>query len=390
MTALTLWAPPAEASSQWAASLPTTSPRATTTALVPFSVPVRFEQAVEESRKLDSVVGIRYENPELAGEYYFASQESSSEFLADFASRYRSEPAVVGLIVEVHVDTDPSHMSRSAPAAIDVDGPAFVPPPTHFDERIQSLLTPLAQQARSTASPMAVGTDPWMPSRADVQVFRDPWNSNLVDFYSSYWWLDTHSPSYVPSGFRVEFEINLDDLSSGHLTGKKPNCYDSSQNIVYDYKCHLAAVNENWNWAALRPDYQTVPASLSAYADYNDQSDACNHGSFAIGVRYPQNIQFVNGAYGIIFSIQAPRGYDLQSTVSAVNQAVNDSFCTTGVGSLMALTDCMGVYSGSWPSSSGASSQKVLNVNRGWPAPTMCWSTDWLYGGGVPAMYPCT
>jgi hypothetical protein len=161
----------------------------------------------------------------------------------------------------------------------------------------------------------------------------------------------------------AEFEVNLyNDAIGGH----RPNCN-------YQYKDAFWAKNYGWNWAVMRSDYQAANlSSLGAYADYNDLSDSCNRNSIAIGLRYPQNIEYVNGGYGVMIWVSAPNGYKASSRVGGTVQAVWGGYCDSFPGSSMSSTDCMGVTAGSWPSSAPAF-RLTANYNKGWTVPSKCW-----------------
>ncbi|TXK18881.1 hypothetical protein [Homoserinibacter sp. GY 40078] len=368
-----------------------------TTALIAFSTPITFTAAVAQAAGYSGeVLGIRYENPELVGEYYFGSGVSAAAFNSEFTADYGTAPAAVGLIVATTVPDDSEFAARSAtyPTAdvIEVGDDPFVPAPAVFSSAIESLRTPpLGQEASSSgrvaATNYSANRAPWMPSQAEVQVLN--YTANKVTFVSSYWWLGTQTPANVPSLYGVEFEVNLRDVSSGALVGNRGSCKTSTGITKDDYKKHLAAANENWNWKAIRPDGVTVPSSLGAYADYNDLFDRCDTSSFAIGLRYPHNIQYVNGAYGVIFVIDAPKGYDATSEVSATNQAVSSYYCTT-FGAWMALTDCMGVALGDWPNTAGNTYQTVLSRDRHWTVPKKCWITMWTDANPGGQVYDTT
>lgn len=355
-----------------------------TTQMVEFSVPVPFATAVSEAATYPGdVVAIRYDNPELTGEYSFDSGVTPTAFEADFLAQYGTTPAATALVVVATVPEEEQVAARSSTPTIDVDAPAFVPAPAVFSQELQEKFTPptpdtTAENQRSMA---LAGVSDWRASSVGVEI--TDYTTNRVTFVYSYWWLNQAAPSKVPYSFGVEFEVNM--FGDTGYSGARPFCYRPHDPFRdSQYKSRLAAQNQNWNWRVIRPDGDTAPSSLGAYADYNDLGDDCGKSSFSIGLRYPQNIQYVNQAYGIIFVIDAPKGMATTSTISAVNQAVNDDFCTTFPGNVMALTDCMGVVSGQWPGGAGPMSQTTLSITRGWTAPNRCWNTEfWDNPAGV-------
>lgn len=353
-------------------------PGDTTTMIVPFSVPVSFSTAVTEAAAYPGdVTAIRYDNPELTGEYSFGSGVTPAAFESDFLAQYGTTPAATGLVVTTTVPEDSLVGARSStPATIPVNSPAFVPPPATFDAKMQSLFEPPSsaeREAVARGSSQLAGVTDWRVSQADIQITN--YTPNRVTFIYSYWWLGPNSPHLIPDGFGLEFEVNM---YGTYGTGSRPFCYteDLPVQADLDYKKRQAAQNQNWNWRVIRPDGVTAPSSLGAYADYNDLSDECPRSSIGVGMRYAENIQYVNGAYGILFVIDAPKGFTSTSKIDSVIQAVSDDFCTSILGSMMSLTDCMGVYSGSWPSTGGPKAQTILNSSRDWWAPNKCWLSD--------------
>jgi hypothetical protein len=357
-------------------------PGDTTSSTLPFSVPVSFSAAVAEAATYpDAVVAIRYDNPEMTGEYSFGSGVTPAAFEADFLAQYGTTPAATALIVETILPEPEDSQALAARGnithrEITVDAPAFVPPPAVFDETVEALFSPQTSTIPTSRVQTSLPGPPtdWRVSQAQYEI--TDYTSNRVSFVSSFWWLGPNAPNKVPAGFGVEFEVNM---YGSYNVGSRPNCRQVAIPGTMDpeYKKRQAAVNENWNWRVIRPDGLTAPSSLGAYADYNDLSDDCRRSSFAIGLRYPQNIQYVNGAYGVLIVIDAPKGYSAMSEVGAVNQVVSDSFCATTLGYLMSLTDCMGVSAGVWLSIYGPKAQTTLNIaNHEFLAPRKCWLTD--------------
>lgn len=79
-----------------------------TTTSVPFAVPVTFSAAVTVAASYPGdVVAIRYDNPELSGEYSFDSGISASTFEAEFFADYATTPAATALIVRELIPVPP-------------------------------------------------------------------------------------------------------------------------------------------------------------------------------------------------------------------------------------------------------------------------------------------
>lgn len=326
-----------------------------TRSILTFDHSIRMHDAVDFAKTFDTpVLGYRFENSDIVGEYSVSSEETVDQFLDTFNDRFGTQPEVTGLIVEVPVP-DEQEASRSAVPTNLVSGVAVFDAPT----------ISLPQEERDaaqdmSATTMAVDAADWRPDDAEFSVTEQ---SGRADFFQSYWWYNGNSPQLMPSGWGAEFEVNLyNDAIGGH----RPNCR-------FNYKDAFWAKNYDWNWAVMRPDYQGANlSSLGAYADYNDLSDECKRNSIAIGLRYPQNIQYVNGGYGIIMWVSAPNGNQASSRVGGTVQAVWDGYCTSILGSGMSFTDCMGVYAGSWPSSA-PTFRLTANYDNGWTVPSKCW-----------------
>jgi hypothetical protein len=353
-----------------------------TSTVVPFSSPIAFTDAVAAAASYPgTVLAIHYDNPEVSGEYSFDSGQTPAEFQSQFNDEFATTPAATSLLVASTVPTgsQPSARLMATPQGIATNKAAFVPKPATFSPAIQKLtqrptaIRPAAESvvARTAAVTAAVtAANSWIPDQASVYVTN---YAGTVDISSSYWWFTAGStPANTPAHWGVEYEVNMLDPKGDF--GSRPDCHNQYGYDGY-YKSRLAAQNQHWNWKAIRPDGQWAPSNLGAYADYNDWLDDCNRASFAIGLRYPQNIEYVNGAYGIVFSISAPKGMQATSIISGGTQAVYDGFCNYWPYSVGAKTDCMGVTAGSWPLS-GPHASGTLNVNRGWRGPKLCWFSD--------------
>ncbi|MFC5503125.1 hypothetical protein ACFPJ4_12820 [Lysinimonas soli] len=344
-----------------------------TTEIVPFSSPVSFDDAVTAAGSYaGTVLGIAYDNPEVSGEYYFASTQTPAEFEAKFDSSFATTPAATGLVVAttVPVGSQPAGLSAKIAPSINTLTPAFVPRPATFSPRIQKLTTRPTSQTSKVASPASVQSGDWRPAQANVYLttYSAP---NRVDISSSYWWLGADAPWLLPSDWGIEFEVNMYDPNGDR--GTRTSCFlPDGTDVDYAYKASLAAQNQNLNWQVIRPDGVTAPKSLGAYADYNDLSDPCNQASFAIGLRYPQNIQ----GYGIVFTISAPKGRTATSIISGGTQAVLDGLCNVWPYSVGAKTDCMGAQAGDWPLGSVPHATGTLSQARGWRGPKLCWFSD--------------
>lgn len=304
-----------------------------------------------------------------------SSEQTIEEFLNQFEERFGTQPEVTGLIVEEPVPASGGEASRRAAPAVLASGAAvFDAPALSLPQGESESNVPPTTRGVETMAAAAVD---WRPNDAEFSITPQ---SGRADFFHSYWWYDGSTPQMIPAQWGAEFEVNL--YNDASYVNHRPNC-------KFEYKDAFWGKNYSWNWAVMRPDYQGANLSaLGAYADYNDLSDPCNRNSISIGLRYPQNIQYVNSGYGIMIWVSAPKGYQASSRVGGTVQAVWDGFCTSLIGSTMALTDCMGVYAGSWPSSAPAY-RLTANYDNGWTVPSKCWISQ---GKGLVAatvMSPC-
>lgn len=293
------------------------------------------------------------DNGNLVGEYSPESGVSAEKFEANFEETFGTVPFVAAIRIKV---TKEEKAKENVAPRTPIRNPSPGPKPKPITG------TAWADEATTTSLllPASSATD-WRPNDVEGDVGLA---NGRAGFMTSYWWHSGSTPQMLPSGFGAEFEINLygdpSDIAS------RPNC-------SFNYKDKFWAKNYGWNWAVYRPDYQGAAiTTIGAYADYNDLSDPCNRNSITIGLRYPQKIPLVNGNYGLIVWVSAPLGTESFSKMGGVVQAVSDSYCKTGAGSLMALTDCMGVWAGTWPLVA-PQSRMTANPGNNWHVPSKCW-----------------
>jgi hypothetical protein len=351
----------------------TSEPPAVTRVTVELSHPVSLPDAVTASQQLNEpVVAYAFTNSDIVGEYSPLGQSVSS-FLEDFEVDYGTQPQITGIVVEREVEGERStkrSTTRVAPApgvtSLNVDAPELTAAPLSPSASMQSMIAPpevstsrISSQARAASAAAA----DWRPN--DMEGYVESAGNN-VSFMTSYYWHTGSRPDMVPTNWGLEFEVNLYNSASSNL---RPACLGG-------YKERFAAQNYGYSWKVI---YQNGVAgnlgSLGAYQDINDLSDPCNRNSMAIGLRYPQRIASTNGGYGVIFVITAPKGTEATSKLGGVVQAVSDDYCRSIAGGSMSLTDCMGVYAGSWPSGRGPQSRITLNPDKGKRGPTYCWTS---------------
>jgi hypothetical protein len=380
--AVTMGGSPAFAASTTPTSAPSTNPQniSTTRVTLPLSHAVQLKDAVSFAARLGQpVVSYSFSNGDVEGEYSPSPDQTVDAYLAGFAERFGTQPEVTGLVVNSTIQ-QAQQRTQTRTAPLDPDAAPFDAPLVTPSDSVAAVSTPpAAMTTTSTSAQSRVAVD-WRPNDAEGQVTNV---DGRADILTSYWWHSGSYPELMPSGFGAEFQIDLFDTSRPSDTASRPNCGPG-------YKENMWAVNYNWNWALYKPDYSAASQSLvGAYADYNDLSDACNRNSIGIGMRYPQNIQYANGGAGVFIWVSAPRGNRTTSKATGTVQAVSDSFCTTGAGSGMALTDCMGVYAGNWPLATSLQARGTLASDRNWIVPAKCWQSPNKGDSGFTDLLPC-
>ncbi|MCJ1697938.1 hypothetical protein MT349_19320 [Rathayibacter caricis] len=354
----------------------------TTTLTLPLSHPVTLQDAIAFASRIGQPVeAYSFNNGDIEGEYSPSADQSASEFLSGFSERFGTQPEVTGLVTRVNIDQAQQRtFARTAP--LDPGTTPFdAPPAVPAGDVAVAATPPVAVSAKADLSRAVAAAGDWRPNDAEGQVTNQ---NGRADFLTSYWWHSGSLPSQMPAGFGAEFQVDLVDTSRPNDTGLRPAC-------AAGYKDNMWAKNYSWNWALYKPDYSAAGTStLGAYADYNDLSDACNRNSIAIGMRYPQRIQAANGSYGIIVWVSAPRGTRTSSKMTGTVQAISENYCLTDAGKSKGLTDCMGVYQGSWPLSV-PQYRHTVGASRNWSVPAKCWMSQGkgLEGSYFTELLPC-
>lgn len=345
---------------------------------VPFEHSVSLQEAIAATERTTyDVVGFRYDNPGIVGEYYLGSGIAPDEYLKDFTAQYGSAPQVVAAITEQPKDavSKGTKGQKQSAVTLPVEVPEFVAPPIG-GPAVESLDTFISEQSTEqmaiTASSYVAVRDSWKPSEVSVMI-QNQGSSNYFEQFA--YWPGPSSPANVPYHVGVEIEVNLYNSAS---TAGRPAC-------AIGYKDAFFAKNYGWNWAVWNSNYAPL-TGVGAYADYNDLSDPCNRNSIAVGMRYPKNIPTSpnNSGYAIGVSITAPKGNQASNRIGAVWQLVDDTYCSNS--SDNGLTDCMGLGGLQLPSGMDGA-RGVLAESRNWTAPDRCW-TSGDYGYGTPAGLP--
>lgn len=303
---------------------------------IPFSAATTLSQALTlASTALAEtpveILALRFEDSNVVGEWNPSTQQSADEFLAQFEDLYATVPEVSGVVI---ASTATGERSRSdavspIPVVIETGADPFVAPPavpTPFDAGVD---TPIANSTHRTST-LSDPSTAWFPESVYSQTMRS--GSHQYFTTSTRWGLGT--PAAIPDDYGIEFEINT---NNENLPGEvnRPVCQPG-------YKERSIAQNHSWHsWSVSSPN--VIPATVHAYADYNDLSDDCGRNSMAIGLMNPQDLP-VSGLFGAELQtfIDAPVGNEHASAIDGLLQLVSSSQCTDEW-PWDNLTNCMGI-----------------------------------------------
>lgn len=361
-----------------------------TMAQVPFAQSQRLSDAIlVETVRGYPVVGYRFANGQVEGEYYLGGGISAREYANEFHDAYGTEPQVVSAIVKVPVETARTwqrEATRDVSSVITPLGPKYTAAPVDL-ARVEIALhahrasagVDVADDSIDSSVPEldAYATYNWRPTSAEIEVRRV---GIKVYFSQYYYWDGTNARTTglgTDDGF--EMEVNIRTAATKYQAGSR-----GLLSCPAGYKDQPFAKNYGYSWSAFynKGNGMTgVPRGVQAYADINDLWDPCPQSSMAIGFRNPQLIPLgPNGRQEVLVTITAPRGKDETGKISGVVQAVNEVGCN--LQPWMALTDCMGT------TTSTAGARSTLAASRGWTAPTKCWRST-QYGNVTPTTYVC-
>ena len=359
--------------------------------LVHLSTAVTLPEAIRLGAGLDkNIVGYRFENDGVVGEY-FPRGDEPSDFLEQFRTDFGMQPRIVSLVSAVEVATDPQRVGAEViPETIKVSssGPSELFSSSREGARWDALkqgreLAESPGRAESTGQTVlsdSVDADlsanatttllSWEPTIARFAL-RNAGTPQQASIYQEYVWSEPgFSPSLRDTNTALEFEINQHNANALLWPGFRPNC-------IANYREHFWAKNANYTWGVFSP-YGFASVGIGAYADTDELFDVCGLQSMAIGISNPGNVNDDgNGFTQLGMWIAADRGSAAtDSHVSGVIQAVEKLRCNIWPWNGVVSTGCVGLNTNYVYNGFGPSSYLTLNENREVRAPEKCWLTS--------------
>ena len=348
---------------------------ATTLVIRPIDHAITMSQAVTLGATIgEPVLAYRYENDEVIGEYTPSADYTPTDFDDEFELNYGTDAQVVAFVVERTTVVDADGNLATPDGAVVVSGlPLFVAPTGYGAANTK--LDEFAKQGRDTAESKraiegtsndlsATTVTEWRPDQVATNITRYGTHNYFQEFVT--WFPGSSSPHAIPPIFGLEIGV---DLYNNASLNKRP------YGCILGYKDAFFAKDHGWNWSVLNSDYSPLPASVRAYADYNDLLDTCNRNNITIGIANPQNIPTSpnNGGYAMLVSVDAPSGTQVSNRIGGGIQLVDRFACAVSLGTT-SLTDCMGAAQ--LVPTEVPSSRPTLAATRNWVAPDRCWLSD--------------
>ena len=315
---------------------------------------------------------------------------SVEEYLESIEKTVGTQPEVVGAYTVVTQEESSRLLSeRGAEAPLVTGLPEFRAP---LGRALQATSLEKASEISMAAADAA--PDTWAPDFANIQIYD--LTTTTVQIVESYGWFQTdpyNSPNVMADHWGMEFQLDFYTAPRAWPPGtpsfpnkdQRPNCAGD------DYKDWASVSNEPFDWYALvYVDEGTLftPTNLGLYGDYNDLFDECTRSSVTVGMANPQVFPCgVNCYQNMDLYLFPDRGQDDASTTGGLIQVVDRYMCEQAT--TMPLTDCMGAtqYWGDYPGP-GEPSRALLNPDRGWQAPDLCWMTE-NFGNWDPFRFSC-
>ncbi|MDT0116611.1 hypothetical protein Q9R20_06365 [Microbacterium sp. PRF11] len=343
---------------------------------LPFAHPVSLESAVtvEQGAGLP-ILGYHFESDSIAGDFWMGPDADPVAFLDDIERSTGTAPEVIGAYVDGEAYTTQRSQARSAsPELLGSDLPVFDAPDAVAPDTSKLLNGADREVPSAVASARASST--WEPTSAEAMIRDQGARVSITAKYSWYGSNPFAAPHQMAEGWGMEFQFDFythrrfGPTNQG-WSGVRPQCGRS------DYKDWAAASNRPFDWFAIvinGTNSVVAPREIGFYGDYNDLFDKCVVTSVSVGAAAPWRIpSTVAGTQDVMIQMYPYRGLDTQSVVGSLVQPVSRKWCEDNPS--MPLTDCMGVWPGTYPGPGATDNRPVLGDGRGWTAPDLCWTS---------------
>lgn len=282
---------------------------------MPHSVdPKSLASAVEISGTEPSIIGVRYEQPGLVGEFRLRSSETAAEGLRKLTERftrdYETTPQIVAVAME---GTEVGRDSLSeAVAAM----PTFVGAGLSAESLQAKVQSEQLARGGGVASARISGprtqvidnspeyTEQWAPQTFISNAFENANDPSEVIINQSYAWYTTSGSSYgntapdqtphnvemIPDDWGLELDYNLyNDIIPGGGPDVHPNCPAGTDDHFWGARGTDGGEVRSWDLYVGGSTTESAE-DWGAYFDGNDASDDCSRLGLSIGIGYPKNL----------------------------------------------------------------------------------------------------
>ncbi|MFG6443974.1 hypothetical protein ACFXQA_01735 [Microbacterium sp. P07] len=285
------------------------------------------------------VVGYRYSDLNVVGEYYPIESVTPDDFTDSYREQFGTEPRITELVV---LREDPRASARGVvgitaqepnlldgagdlTAGLDAVPESFSTEGTVWDSAREDVDDAQARSKTGTvdaaspdvttmAVPAPIAQD-WKPST--VQVSGSGWRSSSVTAgvnMHNYWitspgaGLQGENFNNVPAKWGVEFKVTLINtaIESSHPSLRRTPTAQGECPGITDVRNQFWARNDTFSGWSI---YNFGPAAnltqIGAYLDWNDEASLCSAQTFSLGIGYPRkmpktynnNFEFITNVY---------------------------------------------------------------------------------------------
>ena len=268
------------------------------------------------------VIGLRHEQPNIEGEYFFDDRRSVPEFLEDFRSDFGTDPEITSLIAQTSSEEQASVYSGQERELEELvvnltrELPAFeASPPT---PNLTEVETALAREAEQRASIASVPT--WFPHYYEMYALGvTSTSANLASYMI--WNGGTNSPTQIPTDWG--FEVDMVQYNDA-LFGTRPLCAPGVRDAFWAARDQGPSAVSSWAVYSLTGDLTNSPF-IGAYLDWVDDSDPCGQQNLSVGIGYPRNLPAnADGSVVLQTVIHTWRGTETSSPMSVNVQVVSN------------------------------------------------------------------